>query len=365
MSPERILHIVGSMDRAGAETMIMNLYREVDRQKFQFDFLCFGNKPGDYDSEIESLGGRIVRISAGNPIARFFLLWKLLLRGHWQIVHSHTLWSSGLHLLAAKLAKIPRRIAHSHSTNSAHSGSAAGRSYENTMRWLLSWVPTHYVACGKAAADYLFPSRTDVQLIPNAIDIKTFINAQGYIVREELGIDKDRLVILQVGRLIPVKNHTYSIKVAAALRDSAVDFQMLFVGTGPEQQAVKALVRQYKLEKYVRFLGLRADIPELMAAADVMLMPSLHEGFPVVLVESQAAGLPAVIATTISPEVDLAMGLVEFISLDAAPPEWATRIQAAAQMTKVSAESRLQTLEHYGFSARTGAQRLMEVYKTT
>ena len=365
MVPERILHIVGSMDRAGAETMIMNLYREIDRSKFQFDFLCFGNKPGDYDSEIESLGGRILRISTGNPIARFFLLWKLLLQGNWQRVHSHTLWSSGLHILAARLANVPMRIAHSHSTNSAHSGSAAGRRYENTMRWLLSWVPTHYVACGKAAADYLFPSRTDVQLIPNAIDINSFISAQGSIVRDELGIDQETLVILQVGRLIPVKNHSYSIKIAAALRDATVDFQMLFVGSGPDQPAVEALVSQYKLDNQVRFLGLRADIAELMAAADVMLMPSLHEGFPVVLVESQAAGLPAVIATTISPEVDLGMGLVDFMDLDATAQEWAARLQAAAHMTKVTAESRLQTLEHYGFSARTGAQRLMGVYKTT
>lgn len=364
MAAKRILHVIGGMDRAGAETMIMNLYREIDRSKFQFDFLCFSAQRGDYDDEIERLGGRLVRISTANPMVRFFLLWQVLLLGNWQTVHSHTLWSSGLHLLAARLAKVPTRIAHSHSTNSAHGASVAGRSYEHTMRWLLSWVPSHYVACGTAAADYLFPSRTDVQLIPNAIDINIFINPQGSPVRQALGIDPDTLVILQVGRLIPVKNHLFSVKIAVALRDAAVDFQFLLVGSGPEQQAVQALVTQAQLEANVIFLGLRADIPELMAAADVMLMPSLHEGFPVVLVESQAAGLPAVIATTISPEVDLALGLVSFIGLDASPEAWAARIQAAAQVIQVSAESRRQTLEHYGFCARTGAQRLMEVYKT-
>lgn len=362
MAPQRILHVIGSMDRAGAETMIMNLYREIDRSQFQFDFLCFSAKRGDYDSEIEHLGGRIVRISTGNSLLRFFLLCKLLLRGNWQTVHSHTLWSSGFHLLAARLAKVPKRIAHSHSTNSAHGGSVAGRAYEQTMRWLLAWVPTHYVACGQAAAAYLFPSRSDVQLIPNAIDIDTFVSAQGTSVRDELGIDQETLVILQVGRLITVKNHRYSIKIARALRDAALDFQLLFVGTGPDQHVVKALVREYKLEQHVRFLGLRADIPQLMAAADVMLMPSLHEGFPVVLVESQAAGLPAVIATTISPEVDLALGLVNFVSLEAAPQTWAAQIQAAARSAKVPVESRVQTLEQAGFSARTGAQRLMGVY---
>lgn len=363
MIPERILHIVGSMDRAGAETMIMNLYREIDRSKFQFDFLCLGHKPGDYDSEIESLGGHIVYINTDNPITRFLLLWKLLLRDNWQTVHSHTLWSSGLHILAARLANVPMRIAHSHSTKSAHSGSAAGRHYENTMRWLLSWVATHYVACGKAAADYLFPSRTDVQLIPNAIDINTFMNAQGHTIKDELCIDKETLVILQVGRLIPVKNHSYSVKIAAALRDERVNFQMLFVGNGPDQPAVEMQVRHYKLDNQVRFLGLRADIPELMAAADVLLMPSLHEGFPVVLVESQAAALPAVIASTISPEVDFKIGVVEFVDLDVIPKEWASRIQKAAKTAKISAESRLKTLENHGYSARVGAEKLMRVYK--
>lgn len=365
MSVQRILHIVSRMDRAGAETMLMNLYREIDRTKIQFDFVYFTDERCDYDDEIESLGGCIVRINATNQIIRFFLLWNILLRGAWKTVHSHTLWSSGLHLLAAKLAKVPMRIAHSHSTNGANSSSVSGRAYQNSMRWFLSWVATDYVACGKAAADYLFPGRTDVQLIPNAIDIKQFMNAQGSAVREELEIDKETLVILQVGRIMPVKNHTYSVKIAAFLRDAGVNFQMLFVGTGPEQQSVETLVSEYKLEEHVCFLGLRADIAELMAAADVMLMPSLHEGFPVVLVESQAAGLPAVIASTISSEVNLKIGLVEFVDLDTSAKEWAASIQAAAQGAGVPAETRLETLEKYGFSASVGAERLMRLYKTT
>lgn len=364
MSLQRVLHIVGRMDRAGAETMLMNLYREIDRTKFQFDFVYFTDQRCDYDDEIEALGGRILRISSSSSIGRFFALLKVLRKGSWSIIHAHTLFSSGLHLLAAKLANVPMRVAHSHNTSDANSSSAAGRAYQKAMRWLFSWVPTDYIACGKAAAAYLFPSRTNVQLIPNAIDIKQFMSAQGSVVRGELGIDKETLVILQVGRIMPVKNHIYSVKIAAALRDAGVKFQMLFVGTGPEQQAVETLVSQYKLEEHVRLLGLRADIAELMAAADVMLMPSLHEGFPVVLVESQAAGLPAVIASTISAEVDLGIGLVDFVGLGPSVKEWITKIQAASQGVKVSAETRLETLEKYGFSANAGAECLMTVYRT-
>lgn len=365
MHPQRVLHIVGKMDRAGAETMLMNLYRETNKTKLQFDFIYFTDEPGDYDSEIEVMGGCIVRINSSNPIVRFFTLVNILIKGSWRIVHSHTLLSSGIHLLAAKIVKIPMLVAHAHSTNASKKGNILGRFYERSMLWLLSWIPTDYIACGKAAGEYLFPGRTDVQLIPNAIDINQFINAQGSITRMSLGISQDKLIILQVGRFMPVKNHAYSVKIAAALRDACVDFQMLFVGTGLEQEAIEAAVCKEGLQEHVQLLGLRADIPELMAAADVMLMPSLHEGFPVVLVESQAAGLPAVIATTISPEVDLDIGLVDFVGLDENPKEWAIRIQMAAQKAKVSVESRLETLENKGFSASAGAERLMMVYKTT
>lgn len=363
MSCKRVLHIVGRMDRAGAETMIMNLYREIDRTKFQFDFVYFTDERCDYDDEIEAMGGRIVRINSSSSIGRFFALLNILRKGDWRIVHAHTLFSSGLHLLAAKLAKVPMRVAHSHSTSDANTSSTVGRAYQKCMRWLMSWVPTDYVACGKAAAEYLFPGRTDVQLIPNAIDIDQFASANGSKVRAELGFHNEKIVILQVGRFMPVKNHIYSVKIAAALREAGVDFQMLFVGTGPEQKTIEAAVCIEGLEEYVQLLGLRTDIPELMAAADVMLMPSLYEGFPVVLVESQAAGLPSVIANTISSEVDLGVGLVNFVDLDASAEDWVIKIQFAAQGLIVPVKSRLDALEKHGFSVKSGVEKLMLVYK--
>src|SRR5687768_13004103 len=123
------------MDRAGAETMVMNLYREVERSQFQFDFAYFTADRCDYDEEIQALGGRIYRICATNPIARFLALRALLREGRWSIVHSHTLFSSGLHLTAARMAGVQHRVAHSHSTQDANSGNAVGRLYQGMARW--------------------------------------------------------------------------------------------------------------------------------------------------------------------------------------------------------------------------------------
>ena len=362
---QRILHIVGRMDRAGAETMVMNLYREIDRSRFQFDFVYFTREPCDYDDEILALGGTIHRIPAGNAVARFFALRRLLRGGAWSIVHAHTLFSSGLHLTAAKLAGIPHRIAHAHNTQDANSTSRAGRLYQRMMRALLAWAPTAYVACGVAAAGYLFPGRGDVTVIPNAIDIDCFADASGVGVRSELGLADGCLTILQVGRYMPVKNHAFSVQVAVALREAGVDFRMLFVGTGPEQAAIEAGVREHGLQEQVILLGLRADIPELMAAADVMLMPSLYEGFPVVLVESQAAGLPAVVSSAISAEVDLGLDLVHAVALDAPMDRWVQAVSGAARASVTDPEARRAALSERGFSSASGARLLEQVYSAS
>ena len=358
----RVLHIVGSMNRAGAETMVMNLYREIDRNRLQFDFVTFTAARTDYDDEIEALGGRIYRIAASNPLARFLALWKLLRNGPWTIVHAHTLFSSGLHLAAAKLAGVPHRVAHSHNTQDANSTSRAGRLYQSLMRRLLAWAPNAYVACGVAAAEYLFPGRRDVTVIPNAIDIDRFAGASGAHIRSELGVLENCLLILQVGRYMPVKNHAFSVQVAVALREAGVDFRMLFVGTGPEQAAIEARVREHGLQEQVILLGLRADIPELMAAADVMLMPSLYEGFPVVLVESQAAGLPAVVSSAISAEVDLGLGLVHAVPLDAPMDRWVQAVSGAASASVTDPVARRAALSERGFSSASGARLLEQVY---
>jgi glycosyltransferase EpsF len=362
MKPIRVLHVIGRMDRAGAETMLMNLYRAIDRNRYQFDFVYFTSDPCDFDEEIESLGGRIIRVTGGGALTRFFGLWRQLRRGEWRIVHSHTLFSTALHLLAAKLAGVPVRIAHSHNTNDASGRTTAGAVYHLFARRLLKRVPTDYVACGHAAAKFLFPGRSDVTIMPNAIDVGAFLDVPASVVRRELNIGPNCLVVIQVGRLMPVKNHALSLSIAECFRDRGRDFQMFFVGNGPLHKEIEGEIRKRKLERHVRLLGVREDIAALMRVADVMLMPSLHEGFPVVLVESQASGLPAVVSNAVSPEVDLGLGIVDFVDLRNSSELWADRIISAASTVLPDPEIRYQTLEENGFSVQAGARRLASIY---
>lgn len=342
--------------------MLMNMYREIDRSSFQFDFVYFTADRCAYDDEIEMLGGRIVRISASGTVARFWSLYVILRRGEWSIVHSHTLFSSALHLTAARIAGVKHCVAHSHSTQDDNSQSIFGRLYQRTARWLLGQVSTCRLACGVAAAAYLFPKRQDVVTIPNAVDIDRFADASGAAVRSALQIREGQIVIVQIARFMPVKNQVRSVAIALALREAGIDFVLLLAGTGPEQLRIERLVRQHRLEDHVQLLGSRADIPELMTAADVMLMPSLYEGFPVVLVEAQAAGLPSVVSSVVAPEVDLQLGMVRFVGLDASDAQWVEAIQRAVIDPLPDAAERRRVLENLGYSSAVGVKRLVEVY---
>lgn len=314
----RVLHIVGKMDRAGAETMLMNLYRNIDRTQVQFDFITFTTQKGDYDEEILALGGKIIPIIANNYIGRMLELTKFLTQhSEYRIVHAHMLLNNAFHLLAAKKAGVPHRISHSHNTSNGKSGAIANL-YEKFAIYLNKRLSTKKIACGKEAAQYLFNTSENVWLLNNAIDLKLYneISLSNKNYWKTIISDIQNLKIIQVGRLNEVKNHTFSLEIAKRLKEQHIDFTFFIVGQGPLEDLIQKKIKEYKLGKNVFMLGIRSDVPKLMAGADLMLMPSLHEGFPVVLVESQAIGLSSILSENITREVDLNLGLVEFLSLE-------------------------------------------------
>src|SRR5690606_22174166 len=138
------------------------------------------------------------------------------------------------HLITARLAGVRHRIAHAHSVRYAKDSSHLRRAYQRLARLLLGWSSTRALACSTEAAQCLFPDREDVLLFPNVIDFEEFAGSSGASMRELLGISLSQLVVLQVGRFMPVKNHAWSIPIAAEMRDAGVDFQMLLAGRGPE-----------------------------------------------------------------------------------------------------------------------------------
>lgn len=322
----RILQCVNNMHRAGLETMLMNYYRNIDRDEIQFDFLTHRPERSDYDDEIESLGGKMYyapRLYPQNYVA-YFRYMKQFFRDHpeYKIVHSHIGSMSFLPLLAAKKANIPIRIAHSHNTSIERDFKYA---LKQVFRLGIPYVANQYYACGEEAGRFLFGKRKFV-FIPNSIDSSNFVYNEQIrkMKRKELGIT-DEYVVGHVGRFSYQKNHKMLINIFERVLEKNQDSFLLLVGVGEKEQEIRSQVKNTGIEEKVKFLGNRSDVNELYQAMDVFVMPSYFEGLPVVGVEAQFAGLPCIFSDKVPNEVKLT-DAVDFISLKETPKKWAEMV---------------------------------------
>lgn len=329
----RILQVVGSMNRGGAETLIMNLYRKIDREKVQFDFVVHDRKKGDYDDEIKALGGKIYYVPRYNGINHLLYVkeWRQFFLAHpeYPIIHGHMRSTASIYLkIAKKFNKIA--IAHSHGTSSR--GNVIERSVKALMQYPIRYTADYFFACSKEAGIWLFGNKIcqshNFIILNNAIDSSQFIFSEDSKVKksEELGIEH-QFVIGHIGNFDTVKNHAFLLDVFNCVCKKDPKCHLLLVGGGniPLQKAIKEKVEQKGLTDKVQFLGKRTDVHELLNVIDIFIFPSLHEGLPVVIVEAQANGLMCLLSDTISKEVAITEN-VEFISLKKPVEYWAERI---------------------------------------
>jgi glycosyltransferase involved in cell wall biosynthesis len=333
-NPLRILHVVVNMNRGGAETLIMNLYRNMDKTKVQFDFLTC--KEGVFDSEILKMGGKIHRIPYISEIGHFKYAKKLdeffSTNKEYKIVHSHMDKMSGIILLAAKKAGVSIRISHSHNTRSE--GGLAARLYKWYVGNLIIKNSTNLFACSTQAAEWLFKEKSQsTKILKNGIEIQkfTFCPKTRNEVREELNLDNDKFVLGHVGRFAHQKNHSFLIDLFAEYHKINKNSVLVLVGDGPLRLDIERQVKKLNIVCNVKFVGIRSDIHRLLQAFDLFVFPSLHEGLPVSLIEAQGSGLPCVISDNISKEVDIGSNLVEFISLNN-NSQWIQKVKKIASM---------------------------------
>lgn len=323
----RVLEVVNDMHRAGLETMLMNYYRNIDRDEIQFDFLTHRPHESDYDEEIKSLGGKIYHAPRLYPqnYPSYFKYMKKFFAEHpeYKIVHSHIDAMSYLPLKAAKEANVPIRIAHSHNTSIDKDFKYPLKVY---FKHRIPKVANFYAACGQAAGHFLFPGKK-FKFIPNAIDPDKFLFnpevRKDY--REKLGFTNENFVIGHVGRLSYQKNHKFLVKVFKKVHEKSPNARLVLVGVGEKEQEIKRQVHELQLDNFVQFLGNRSDVNNLYQAFDVFVMPSLFEGIPVVGIEAQFAGLPIIFSDKVPKEVDFS-NQCEFLSLNYPILYWRDKI---------------------------------------
>lgn len=331
----RVLHVLGGMNRGGAETMVMNLYRNIDHTKIQFDFVVHTKDKCDYNDEIKSLGGRIYSIPpyTGNNHLHYKEAWNKFFKEHseYRIIHGHVRSTAAIYLKIARKYNLIT-IAHSHNTSSGEGFTAI---VKNILQYKIKYTADYFFACSEVAGKWLFGkkacNRENYFIINNAIETKDFIYNDNKRLdnRKKMRIN-DKFVIGHVGRFHIQKNHEFLIDVFKLIHDKNSNAVLILVGDGKNRQSIEKKVNYLRLNDSVIFTGVRPDIPALLQTMDVFVFPSLHEGLPVTLVEAQASGLPCIISDRITDEVKVT-DLVKCLSLSKSAEYWSEEVLKYSQ----------------------------------
>ena len=343
MNSIRILHGVGNMNRGGIETMLMNLYRSIDRTKVQFDFIEGPNKYA-YDDEIEELGGHIHRVSHENPF-KFPNEFQEILKIYpeYKVFHVHmpNYKRRSIHISIAKKKGL-LTIVHSHNANFFEWGNIIvdkkykikpllGYVYDNYSMHINIRYADYCFACSIDAGKSLFGikviNRKNFKVLPNAINVNKFIFDPEVRKKNRfgLGISDKHFVIGHVGRFSPEKNHSFLISVFKKIHDKYSNALLLLVGDGNIRGKIEEQVKNLGLNNNVLFTGIRSDVNNLYQVMDVFVLPSLFEGLGMVAVEAQASGLKCILSDGVPQEAKMT-DLVEYLSLSDSVELWAEKI---------------------------------------
>lgn len=373
--PIRILHVFGGVSLGGAESRIMDLYRCMDREEIQFDFLvhaeCVETRKAEYyDEEIKSLGGRIFvlpKFKVYNYI-QYKRAIKDFFKMHHQfaLVQGHMTSTASLYLPVAKKAGIPIGVAHA---RSAGVDKGVKGIITKLLRLPLLKRADYCFACSKEAGAAVFGRKwgksKKAVVLPNAIALEKYIYNEEMRdkLRKELGIE-DCYVIGHVGRFHYAKNHEYLLEVFSSLhagmKERDVRAVLLLLGDGAGIEPIRQQVKTFGLEEDVLFMGNKKDVENYYQAMDFFVFPSRFEGLPGTVVEAQAAGLRCIISDKITPEVRLCQ-LVHYESIDEPEDLWAKYILENASYVR---SDMYETIKEAGFDVKEQAARMEGFYKT-
>ena len=328
----RVLQVLHGMDCGGAETMIMNLYRHIDRSKIQFDFLVHTTKKCFFDDEIKKLGGNIYYVPYYKVIngKQYKIALNQFFVSHPEIkiVHGHLGSCAHIYLQIAKQYGC-FAIAHSHSTK------PKVFSLKNPLYRFFTYrtrqIADYFLGCSKDAVEYRFGNKIAHSdrcfILKNAIDSKKFIysDQNRTEIRSEFAIRKEDFVIGHIGRMDKGKNQTFLVDVFHSIYKKNRNSHLILVGSGFLRKELEQKVEQLGLKENVIFAGVRADAAKILSAMDVFVFPSLFEGLGIVAIEAQTAGLHVVCSDTIPKEVGVT-SLIEFRSLNEPAKTWANAI---------------------------------------
>lgn len=360
--PVRIAHIIGKLNAAGVEAVVNNYYKNIDHNKYQFDYYIDSDSSCKPSKDLIDMGARYFVIP---PYQHLFSHIKTLVRlfkeNKYLIVHSGMNTLAPISLFAAWMAGVPIRINHNHST--AGKGEFKRNCLKYCLRPFAKVFANYYCACSKYAGIWLFGknffSSGKVTVFNNAVDTSKFAfsTSNRDKLRKELGIS-NKYVIGHIGRFTKQKNHYFLIDIFEQYYKKNSNAVLLLVGIGELQDEIKDAVKKKKLEDAVIFLGKRSDVDELYSAMDLFVLPSLYEGLPVVGVEAQVSGLPCIFSNEITREVAITEN-VYFLPIDGSVSDWCSQI---TNFKNLDLKRDKLKLKDCSFDIKVQANNLVEYY---
>ena len=359
-----VLHYVSIMNRGGQETFIMNVFRSIDRRKVTFDFLCTLSEKGDYDDEIDALGGNIYSLELGyckvQLMDRLYALSAFLKKhkGEYDVFHIHTQHAMDgyLNAIVAKKSGIKKVVVHSHSTSTLYHPLL-----HYFFRPFLNTIKIDKFACSDMAGEWLFGKGKKYRIIRNGVNVEAF--SYSNTTRDKIRLENgwnDYTIIGHVGSMTYPKNHEFILDVFSEYIKINPKSILVLIGTGPLKNVVENKIENLKLKKSVILMGSRNDVNLLDQGLDLFLFPSRYEGLPVVLVEAQCTGVNCLISDTITPEVDVTENLYR-LSLEEKAECWAKKIDEIITSTS-ERTSMSNAVKKAGFDIKDTALELKKFY---
>ena len=358
----RVLHMLPALRSGGDAQVVYNYFSHFKGEAIAFDFIVHVAECGMLEKRFLERGSRVYHLPRFNHVVRnFFAVRRIIKRGGYRIVHAHFTSKSFVHLLAAWSCGVRIRIAHSHDAFILH-GFARWRA--RCFGWLTTLLSTRQFACSDMAGRYVFASTTrspGYRLLPNAIEIGRFAfdPARRRDFRAKLGLPDTAFVLLHVGRFAGQKNHVRLIRIFREVLKIRPEARLLLVGKGELQEAIRRQVAEAELGHAVVFVGESPDVPDYLQAADAFVLPSLHEGLGMVLIEAQTAGLPCFASKDVVPSAVDVTGLVSFLPLEESDARWAAAICSADLSSR---KNQLECVREAGYDIDVEAPRLENWY---
>lgn len=364
----RVLHIISGYG-GGISSHIRNIARAIDVTKISFDVIGFTDYSDEFNAEIAQTGGHTFTFlkpkKAGFKKFYQHAVKTIKENGPYDVILCHT---SGYYALVfkamAKQVGTKRFVVHAHKTQYDKMDGIVDKVRVKVDQAISRLTADQMTSCSSEASGFVFgdsPVEADKVIhIPNSIPPEKYmlsLSEEEIIqMKKDNDVPLDRIVIGNMGRFNLQKNHAFMVELITYMKSKGMAFTWVFIGAGELEEQIKQQISERNLDDCVRFLGRREDGNRLYQMMDVFVLPSFYEGLPTVIVETQAAGIQAVIADTITPEVDLHLGMVTYLSLQDDLSIWATEIMNAANKDVPTLAERRAMIDEFGFSNNVAAK---------